>query len=298
MFKKIIVPLDGSEIAEAILPFVEEIAKHTGAEIVLVTAVQQVGVWDAALTLQVVDREDASAVAYLGEQAKKLAGKQHSLVVRGDAAEAIMRAANEESADLIAISTHGRSGLARWLFGSTATKLLEAATLPVLFLRPRTGEDKGAPGAVVRKILVPLDGSDTAMSILATAEEFARAMGASLVLFHSVVPIAAYPGFEMQSAAAATVLEEMQAQARQILTRAMTDAKSHGVEATMVVALDTAVNGILRAADDQKVDLIAIGTHGHGGVGRAVLGSVADGVVRRSADVPCLVLRATETAAT
>ena len=90
----------------------------------------------------------------------------------------------------------------------------------------------------------------------------------------------------------------MQAQARQILTRAMEDAKSRGVEATMVVALDTAVNGILRAADDQKVDLIAIGTHGHGGVGRAVLGSVADGVVRRSADVPCLVLRATETAAT
>ncbi len=298
MFKKIIVPLDGSEIAEAILPFVEEIAKHTGAEIVLVTAVQQVGVWDAALTLQVLDREDASAVAYLGEQAKKLAGKQRSRVVRGDAAEAILHAAEEESADLIAISTHGRSGLARWLFGSTATKLLEAATLPVLFLRPKTGEDKGAPGPVVRKILVPLDGSDTATSILPAAEEFAKAMGASLVLFHSVVPIAAYPGFEMQSGAAATVLEEMQAQARQILTRALEDAKSRGVEATMVVALDTPVNGILRAADDQKVDLIAIGTHGHGGIGRAVLGSVADGVVRRSADVPCLVIRATEGAGT
>ena len=132
------------------------------------------------------------------------------------------------------------------------------------------------------------------MSILHTVEEFAKVMGASLVLFHSVMPIAAYPGFETQSAAAVTVLDEMQAQARQILTRAMEDAKSRGVEATMVVALDTAVNGILRAADDQKVDLIAIGTHGHGGIGRAVLGSVADGVVRRSADVPCLVLRATE----
>jgi nucleotide-binding universal stress UspA family protein len=295
VFKKIIVPLDGSETAEAILPFVEEIARHNGAEIVLVTAVQQVGVWDAALTLQVLDREDASAAAYLGEQAKKLAGKQRSRVVRGDAAEAILRAADEESADLIAISTHGRSGVARWLFGSTATKLLEASTLPVLFLRPKSGEDKGAPGPVVHKILVPLDGSDTAMSILHTVEEFAKVMGASLVLFHSVMPTAAYPGFETQSSAAATVLDEMQAQARQILTRAMEDAtKSRGVEATMLLALDTAVNGILRAADDQKVDLIAIGTHGHGGIGRAVLGSVADGVVRRSADVPCLVIRATE----
>jgi nucleotide-binding universal stress UspA family protein len=298
LFKKIIVPLDGSEIAEAILPLVEEIARHTGAEIVLVTAVQQVGAWDAALTLQVLDREDASAAAYLGERAKKLAGKKRSSVVRGDAAEAILRAAAEESADLIAISTHGRSGLARWLFGSTAAKLLEAAAVPVLFLRPKSGEDKGAPGPVVRKILVPLDRSDTAMSILHTVEEFARVMGASLVLFHSVMPIAAYPGFEAQSTAAATVLDEMQAQARQILTRAMEDAKSRGVEATMVVALDSAVSGILRAADDQKVDLIAIGTHGRGGIGRAVLGSVADGVVRRSADVPCLVLRATEGAGT
>jgi nucleotide-binding universal stress UspA family protein len=168
VFKKIIVPLDGSEIAEAILPFVEEIATHTSAEIVLVTAIQQVGVWDAALTLQVLDREDASAVAYLTEQSKKVAGKQRCCVLRGDPAEAILRAAVEESADLIAISTHGRSGLARWLFGSTATKLLEASTIPVLFLRPKTGEDKGAPGPVVRKILVPLDGSDTAMSILHT----------------------------------------------------------------------------------------------------------------------------------
>jgi nucleotide-binding universal stress UspA family protein len=298
VFKKIIVPLDGSQTAEAILPFVEEIAAHTGAEIVLVTAVQQVGVWDAALTLQVLDREDASAVEYLTEQAGKVAGKQRSRVLRGDPAEAILRAAGEESADLIAISTHGRSGLARWLFGSTATKLLEAATVPVLFLRPKEGEDKGAPGPVVRKILVPLDGSDTAMSILHTVEAFAKAMGASLVLFHAVEPIAAYPGFETQSVAAVTVVEEMQAQARQILTRAMEDAKSRGVEATMVVSLDSAVSGILHAADDQKVDLIAIGTHGRGGIGRAVLGSVADGVVRRSADVPCLVLRATEGAGT
>src|SRR6202521_1857943 len=255
VFKKIIVPLDGSEIAEAILPFVEEIAKHTGAAIVLVTAVQQVGSWDAALTLQVLDQEDASAVAYLGGQTKKLASKQRSCVVRGDAAEAILRAAGEESADLIAISTHGRSGLARWLFGSTATKLLEASTIPVLFLRPKTGEDKGAPGPVVRKILVPLDGSDTAMSILHTVEEFAKAMGASLVLLHSVTPMAAYPGFETQSAAAVTGLDEMHAQARQIMNRAMEDAKSRGVEATMVVALDSAVSGILRAADEQKVDL-------------------------------------------
>ncbi len=297
MFKKIIVPLDGSETAEAILPFVEEIARHTGGEIMLVTAVSQVGVWDAALSLQVLDREGESAAEYLKEQMKKVAGKQRCRVLQGDPAESIIRAAEEESADLIAISTHGRSGLARWLFGSTATKLLQASPIPVLFLRPKTGEDKGAPGPVIKKILVPLDGSETAMTVLHTVEAFARDVGASLVLFHSVEPIAVYPGFETQSVAAVTVIDEMQAQARQILSKAMDDAKARGVEATMVVSLNSAVGGILSAADEQKVDLIAIGTHGRGGIGRAVLGSVADGVVRRSADVPCLVIRATEAAA-
>jgi nucleotide-binding universal stress UspA family protein len=62
----------------------------------------------------------------------------------------------------------------------------------------------------------------------------------------------------------------------------------------MVVCLDMATDAILRVGDEQKCDLIAIGTHGRGGLGRMVLGSVADGVVRRSADIPCLVIRASE----
>ena len=295
MFKKILVPLDGSETAAAILPFVEEIAKQAGAEIVLVTAVQQVGVWDAALTLQVMDKEEAAAVQYLGDQAQKLAGSVRSRVVQGDAASAILSTADDEKADLIAISTHGRSGLRRFLFGSVATKLLEASKVPVLFLRPKAGEDKGAPGPVVKKIMVPLDGSDVAMSILPTVQEFAKTMGASLVLFHAVPPVTGYPGYEgMALPAMDTVNEELQAQAREILGRACAEAKEAGVEATMVVCLETAVDGILRVGDELRVDLIAIGSHGRGGVGRMVLGSVADGVVRRSADIPCLVVPSRE----
>jgi nucleotide-binding universal stress UspA family protein len=145
---------------------------------------------------------------------------------------------------------------------------------------------------VVKKILVPLDGSEVAMSILPVVEEFAKTMGASLVLYHSVAPLSAYPGFESAGAAAlGEAVEEMQRQAREILARAAQEVKSRGVEATAVVSLGTTVDGVLRAADEIDVDLIAIATHGRSGLGRAVLGSVADGVVRRSADVPCLVIR-------
>lgn len=295
MIKTILIPLDGSETAEAILPFAQEVATKAGADTVLVTAIQQVGVWDAALTLQVLDKEEQAALDYLNDHVKKLGSKARARVVRGDAGTAVLDAADEEKADLIAISTHGRSGLRRFLFGSVATKLLEGAKAPVLFLRPKEGEDKGAPGPVVKKILVPLDGSDVSMSILPTVEEFAKLMGATLVLFHAVQPITAYPGFEMGAGAAmATVIDELQEQAKQILARAAEQVKARGVDVTTATCLDTSVEGILRAGDDLKVDLIAIGTHGRGGLGRAVLGSVADGVVRRSEDIPCLVVRATE----
>lgn len=292
MFKKILVPLDGSETAEAILPFVQEIAKHTQGQIVLVTSVQQTGVWDATLSLQVLDKEEQVAQDYVKNKAAALGPNVTARVTRGEAAEAILTVAEDEKADLIGISTHGRSGFTRWLFGSVATKILETSPVPVLFLHPKEGEDKGAPGPAIKKVLVPLDGSPEAMSVLPIVEEFAKTMGASLVLFHAVAPIASYPGFE---AAAVTgvgdVLNDLQEQAKQILTKTAQEVKSRGVDAKAAIVIDTATDGVLRAADELKVDLIAIGTHGRGGLGRMVLGSTADSVVRRSADVPCLVVR-------
>jgi nucleotide-binding universal stress UspA family protein len=297
VFKKILVPLDGSEIAEAVIPFAREIAARSGAELLFVTAVQQVGVWDAALSLQVLKRESEIAADYLATVERDVSGEGQKVatqVLDGDAAEAVLAAAAEASVDLIAISTHGRSGISRWLFGSVATRILEHAGVPLLVLRPKEGEDRGSPGPVVKKILVPLDGSEVAKSVLPVVEEFAKTMGASLVLYHSVAPLSAYPGFESAGAAAlGEAVEEMQRQAREILARASEEVKSRGVEATTVVSLGTAVDGVLSAADELDVDLIAIATHGRSGLGRAVLGSVADGVIRRSADVPCLVVRPT-----
>ncbi|MEO8458457.1 MAG: universal stress protein [Chloroflexota bacterium] len=296
MFMKILVPLDGSPTAEAILPFVQEIASHTSGELIVMTAVHTVVVWDTTVTVQSMDTEEAAATDYLKQMMAKLPGKQHCRIVRGEAAEAILEAAEAEGADLIAISTHGRSGIARWLFGSTAGKVLESAKCPVLVLHPRSGEDKGAPGPVVKKIVLPLDGSDLATSVLPVVEEFAKTMGASIVLYHSVTPMAALPGFETQAPAAVAILPEMQDQAKQYLAKIVAEIKSRGVEASGVVSVDEPVHGVIAAADEMKADLIAIATHGRGGLGRAVLGSVADGVIRRTADVPCLVLRVKESA--
>jgi nucleotide-binding universal stress UspA family protein len=235
------------------------------------------------------------AQQYLAEQVTKAraAGvNARSAITRGEAADRIITLADREGADLVAIGTHGRSGVSRWLFGSVASRVLEACPVPVLFLHPKTGEDKGAPGPVINKILVPLDGSDVAASVIPQVEGLAKALGASLVFYSAVSPVTTYPGFETaQGAALGTILEEMVEQAKALTARAAEEAVSRGIEATSASALTPPVDGILHAAEDTKCDLIAIATHGRGGLGRAVMGSVADGVVRRSADRPVFVIR-------
>ena len=295
---KIVVPLDGSDIAASVLPFVIDIASRNGAELILATVVQSAGTWGSTATMDAMEREEELARTYLSEQLDVVRGSgatARMTFTRGEAAEGILSIAKREEADMVAIGTHGRSGVTRWLFGSVASRVLEASSIPVLFLHPETGEDKGAPGDVIQKIIVPLDGSDLAASIVPHVEEFAKSVGASLVFFSAVAPVTTYPGYESsQGAAIGNVIDEMQDQAKAITSRAAEGAISRGLEATSATTLGSPVDGILQAADDVAADLIAIATHGRGGLGRAVLGSVADGVVRRSADRPVLVIRPSE----
>ncbi len=290
MIKKIVVPLDGSELAEGILPHVKEIASRTGAEMVLLTSVVDVGVWDATVTAALLGREEELAGAYLEAKAGELraAGfNARARVLQGPAAEAILGAAREEAASLIAISTHGRSGLSRWIYGSVAGKIVQSTDRPLLVVRPA---EKAPASVQIRRILVPLDGSDVAEAVLPFVEDLAKAVGAAVVLFNAIPPLAAYPGFETaQPVLVGRVIEEMQDDARKLLSRVAKEMEGRGVTASMVVTVALAVDGIIHAAEETGADLIALGTHGRSGLGRMVLGSVADGVIRRST-VPCLLV--------
>ena len=299
MIEKIVVPLDGSTEAEGVLPWVRLIASRTGSEVLLLTSVQQIAVWDPALAITVMDREEGLALEYLERVAGDLSSsgfKAQSTVTRGPAAERILDLAEREGASLIAITTHGRSGISRWFFGSVSGKLIQSAPVPLLVIRSSEEAKASPPPPVVDKILVPLDGSAVAASILPFVEEMARTLQSSLVLVHAIAPLTAYPGFEMmQPAAIGQVLEEAQQEAGRMLARVANDLKGRGIEASALVTIDLAVDGIVRTAQESGADMIAIATHGRGGLGRAVLGSVADGVVRHSR-LPCLLVNAREPA--
>ncbi len=143
MYKRILVPLDGSAFAEAILPHVRELALCTGAEIVLLrVAVRWMYDYAAPVPLSagvLPEESDQESAAYL----ERVAGELREMGVRvttevcaGPVAETILEYAEGIHADLIAMSTHGRSGLARWFIGSVADKVVRAAKLPVLLARP------------------------------------------------------------------------------------------------------------------------------------------------------------------
>ncbi len=147
MIKRILVPLDGSELAERALRYAKELAKPLGASLILLRVVNSLELSSAQafsgyLPAEVYDAafEDARRAArdYLEHTAKRLAaeGIQVDWVMRtGDPAGEVIEHERECGCDLVVMSTHGRSGIARWVFGSVADRILRGGTIPVLLVR-------------------------------------------------------------------------------------------------------------------------------------------------------------------
>jgi nucleotide-binding universal stress UspA family protein len=145
MYKKILVPLDGSELAECILPHVIDIATGCGvAEIIIMTVVEPIFLVadDAGAPIDIAKLQEASvksARSYLRRIQRKLRTKKFNVTtetLKGNAAQTISEYAARNGVDLIAMATHGRGGISRWVWGSTADKLLRSSTVPVLIVRP------------------------------------------------------------------------------------------------------------------------------------------------------------------
>jgi nucleotide-binding universal stress UspA family protein len=143
MYERVLVPLDGSERAEAILPFVEKMAGPLDAEVVLVWVIEPLPTGELIAAAGVVDpdawsRQELEAKQYLTDLESRLRAKGlrvQSRLPRGQAADQIVATAVASGSDLIAMTTHGRSGIGRFLFGSVGEAVLRASPVPVLMFR-------------------------------------------------------------------------------------------------------------------------------------------------------------------
>lgn len=290
---KVLIPLDGSRLAEAPLAYLSSLRALGELHPVLFSVVPDLEQAHGLNIEESVARERNLLTAYLRETAtgieKHLGLVCETRVAFGRPAEQILQAAAEVQPDLVVISTHGRSGPSRWRVGSVADKVIRGVSCNVLVLGPKaakTAEWFAELRDPFRNILLPLDGSPLAGQAIPVAAAVAERFGSTLHLVQ-VISIPVY-GDASGEAIYPELVESMENAARSYLqeTRARLELRSK----TVTKILYGPPSAELRAYSDQhKVDLVVMTSHGRGGVSRAAFGSVTDRLL--GCDAPVLVVK-------
>ncbi|GAB4111160.1 MAG: universal stress protein [Roseiflexaceae bacterium] len=306
MMTTMLVPLDGSATAAQILPYVRVLARAMQASIQLVSVVTHAdqyhvvlnrGAWEEMSgdrsirdpeTIDELTDLRNHTLAYLEGQADILRAEGFSVgmdVLEGHAAEAIVAAAAE--ADLIAMATHGYSGVRRWAVGSVTDRVLHTSPVPVFVARALPTHDYA-----IRRILVPLDGSALARRALAPAVELARTIGAALELLTVVPP--PISGIEPAITPIVLTSDDVVAMRDRLMGELIEVAGfNHGLAVDLRIVQGFVAEEISDEAERREVDLIVMASHGYGGWRRLALGSVADKVLHAT-KTPLLIVHVNE----
>jgi nucleotide-binding universal stress UspA family protein len=293
MFERLLVPLDGSEIGEGVLGQATQIAKGQRSQVTLLyVAPAEMHGLASAWRARIGDGDGRTAEEYLESVAGRLRPEGLAVetrVVGGYPSVEITRIAQEERFGLIAMATHGRSGVGRWVFGSTTDKVLHAVATPLLLRRPRAADPRAGADRL-RTLVVPLDGSGLGESVLPRVKALAASMSLPVRLVQ-VVPTGtiAFAGMDPY-AYDPKVFEIMTSAATEYLEGKTRELQQQGLQASYRVLQGYAPSRIIDLAEETEGSLIVISTHGRSGVGRWVLGSVADRVLRASFR-PVLIIR-------
>ena len=306
MTKSIVVPLDGSPLGATALPVAASLARHVGAEIHLLHVHPQPVALHGAPPYDL--RFDVDMERQMGRELQETAAALRAAtgltvtttLLEGSTEETLLERIAAERPWLVVMSSHGYGGIQRVWHGSVADALVRHAAVPVL-IAPRTRDvPPQRPTAMAppfRSVLLPLDGSALAEEIV----EFAAALGepghTTFSLLRVVVPT---PMFATPEPAPRPVtaddheIKRLEREALAQFERTAFMLKQRGFFAVpRVVVHSQPAEAILEFAAEHPVDLIALSTHGHGGFSRAILGSVADKVMR-DADVAVLLHAADE----
>ncbi len=196
MYKRVLVTLDGSKVSEAAMPFITWLAGAARFEEVVLFNVLELGGDPGERVAEGYLRDRAAQVEKVWKDAG-IPGPRLSYQVGRSITEApasvILRFAEANGIDLIALSTHGSSGLSRWLMGSCAEKIIRGADVPVLLVRA-TAEQARWPARPVERILAPVDGSELAHQALGPVETLAKVLNARVTLLHVAARLLPAPG--------------------------------------------------------------------------------------------------------
>lgn len=304
MYTSIVVPLDDSELGARALPVALTLAKRWDASVHLVHVREPLFFLegDTAYEPHLPDQQHQKVVAHVTAMAARLT-REASLRVdahflEGRVVPSLQRYLGTGGHDLVVMSTHGRGGLNRAWLGNVADGLIRGAPVPLLLLRQDTEWQRHAREPLFRRILIPLDGSAMAEEVLDHVVSLGTSGVTEYVILSVVAPHhEADPGMaDAETLLGHSIDERQRDAAHHYLNSVASDLRSSGalVKVSVEVHLHTA-QGILDVATEHHVDLIALSTHGRGGLSRLMHGSVADKVLR-GAELPVFVYRPNEAA--
>ncbi len=291
MFARILVPLDGSPFSEAALLAAGALAGKCGAELRLVSVLETPPIF-ACPEFRSEDRERAEAyLTEVRERVQNETGVVPATVVReGHVISEVLKDAAEWNADLIVMASHGRAGISRLWLGSIADRCIRKAVRPVLLIRSPDEQDQPPSTFTVRRVAVPLDGSELAEGALPAATDLARLYGAGIDLIR-VVSYVATSDLAPTTAAVETdhkLLEIQMSEAEAYLNRVSEELKESEIQVSRkVISSLRPGHSIL---ENTGSGVIVMTTRGLGGLQRWILGSVTDRVIR-GAQGPVLVIQ-------
>jgi nucleotide-binding universal stress UspA family protein len=289
MFRKILLPLDGSEIAEMAIPYAEELGKKVDSEVVL---------------FHVCGSEHQQYrhmhQIYLEKLAETVSGnmKANGNVTTklevGEPSQNICRFVDDNDIGLIVMTTTGYSGLKVAMLGSIADRVCRTVRVPVLFVRPQDAARTEGKKRLINRILLSLDGSDVSKLALSVAEDLAAKLKASLALFQMARAIYPYAAIDYASGIPLIDYDKLsrdeEKRVRAEMISLEKELREKGLTVTHSVTSGTdAANQIIEAGKKVDADLMIMSTHGRSNVGRWVFGSVAEKVLRHG-ETPLLLV--------
>jgi nucleotide-binding universal stress UspA family protein len=289
MFERILVPLDGSENAEIVFPYCADLAAKFASTVILVTVSE-------AATVEIDHLYRTYLEHATGKMRRQLEASMapdtvtlESEVLFGDPAREILRTAEDKDARLILLASHGTSAVGPWLLGHIAAKVLRATKRPVMLIRERAPEAALQQRKLLRRILVPLDGSEIGEAALCYAVALARKTAAEIALLEVFEPLrgigAAGISYNIPDD------ESVRKSLLSYLDHVAGPIKNEGLEVSTTVLFGKAADNIVEYAEENGIDLVAVSTHGRSGLGRWVFGNVTDKILH-TGDVPVLVAHA------
>ncbi|MBM3142030.1 MAG: universal stress protein [Chloroflexi bacterium] len=282
MYEKILVPLDGSELAEQAIPYVEWLARKFNSEVIFITVCFAGDPLERALK-EYIERR--------AEKIQSLGMKARSACIEGEPATSIIDFACKNDVSLIVISTHGRTGVSHWPLGSIANKVVQRSHIPVFLVRS-SHLGKAPADKELRKILLTLDGSHFSEAIIPYVEKLAKGMDSEAALLRVIEPaklpqLAAYRDRKKYEK---DFMAKLEREAERYLDKKKTALASKGVKVNSVLLEGKPVETILQYAEDNSVNLIALTTHGFSGITKWAYGSVASRIIEGSPK-PVLLVR-------